>query len=1081
MKNSEVLEQYQEECFKDELAKYSFEVSASGATSNEEAILNSKAQGITLHFLRYGLFDKNPYYKHANTPITAPYFKYEEEEEPQIEEVIHEIKLNICEITSKRIYPKPERGMPKFKKVNFERTVLNKGYLYIINETKDFFFQEFKIDEFGGFSAVKLKNNLDFNGGYKDIREKTESKTVYSFNFDKESVIWAAYSPVQWSLQQIEDAKADPDAFKMRKVICSGFQKEEERTKNIEKHIHPYNEFMTCFKSDQEVERVQFEERLKTIATIEQADDPNNENTLLEDMFVTLDDPIGCANDLCLYNEIEQQWHQAILNSLTKPGSFYYHFDKLMGLKPKEPKLPNKKEQEQLEYIFTTALSVYKFIYDNPELEEKHSRKVKDWTEGVDEYKIKHILGVKYRNNIKKEINDFRDDLGNFLLSDYYQNSVDTFLNNHYAHLEEGKDITAYHLLVLVQYPGFRDRHLSLSKDYSPQKDTWIKKLKGSLSTNSKVFKKVTELLDVQIPIEALINEQGEPVKNIIALTETSNGAVGKIASAYASIGAVEKSLYDKINRKIRYTSITQNGKKGPFYKLRNSDFKSMLNDPEFKKLYNPNKSHQTKTYTYLKVHSEKLEEAKTIAKTSAKNSPTNIYVEVVDRKRFGKYVDGILKSKGYNRFVLGFEIWSLGCATHDLYKNGFNAKDTANFGVAIVKTTSALLNLHKTVQAIKGVPIVAGSKLSNRILFIGAAGSFLGVVMAGRDTYSLINSNDYDAAGSMAVVGVCSGVFLAAELGLIALSLGPTIILAAIGLIAFGLYMYFKDSPLEAYFKRFPLSTNLNVIEQYQNMTPYAYAQLLYAKKDKLLREEPDSDLRLRKPGEHTDFKTVFVDFMNIVAGGSLKLSGSHRSISRYDTGHYLEAMPDKNKKDEWYKPWKAVGADITFGNFLRSTDQLDYEVYCYGFTLPLSGEIIGKRFSIKIPKNHIRIFTSVEDGLFVAQVWVNMPEYINYESTSKETRSAPYASVKSIKKLYLDDSYNIAILGRITYQQDMFFPLTDDNKPGYLAAGIPVGYRNYNTKRINRPTKTTVIDKSRFLKLYPQLKNNLNLLIYM
>ena len=1101
MERNEALEIYQKETYNQIVATYTFNVKVAGVTSAERPLLKAKKPGVSLHFLRYGVFNATPNHNlKQDIEVHAPETNTEElsEYEAAIHDKVKRIELDPVEVTAKKKTPeKPNDKLPDIKNAYYERTILNEGYLYLIEDGEDKHWLEYEINEFGGLNPIFWKNNLNDDNTYKDIRDTVENDPEDFLIFKEDTILWVGYSATQLSINQLKELKGNlssTDTF--LKITCKSFVKSEAENLDYKQQISPYNRFYALFDPKLENQSMVFTNRLRDIATIEQAPDPNNENELLEDVFVTLLDPIGCADDLYYLTEKEHNYHEALIATLTQPQSPRNYYETTWGDAKEEIKDIPKATQEQVNYLFATALSTFKFIYDNPESIDKYSRDKDTWSHGVDKEKIFKILNVEDREKQRKRIYNMRDALGTFIKAEHYQNALLSYKNNVPFRQEAGKIHTANHLYMLACYEGIADRDLNLTQDYKPSQDYWLQQIRSTLVPNPSVFKNTIELLDLEIDIAHLENEPRKPVKTHLKFGKKFVSLGKKILGAYAAIGSLSQSEFELVNKKIFFIStISKAGKKGPFYKLKNKTFKDFLSDRELRKLAKQKHNHQTKTYTYFKVHPDAVDEAKKIAKSSGIGKKPVIYVDKADSAKYGDQVKKFLGSKGFNWFLLIYELWGLGVASQKALDEGLSFNTTLSISGAFVKTSTIVLKL---TQETKEGELTKGAKLfddcarakklevprlinrhKGRTIAVtykglgngfSAAGGAFTVVACAKDSYIAFAKADYDAAIAQTVAGVASGVLLASQIGLIAeLAFPPALIISLIGMAAFGIAIYFTDTELEAYFKHYPLSTFSNIKSDLYSLEPYDFMLKLYEHRDELLWPNKDNLLITESYDHLRDFKRVFVNLMNIIGNGSLEIRGSEHLHSSRDKESYFHA-PLQPYKDKWYHPWGAMGIQISFGPFLRSVDDLEYELYYIN-----SNPLQGGRYSIPISKRHYKVLPFLDkNNTYTVELWLQIPEKLTIieEDASQSVLEVHRNTKRQTVNLDLETG-EIAALCKLNSEHQQSIPLTKNDKHGYLYSQLPIQYRDKNTGVVSRRSGfTQIVTKVQFLKVYPLKK---------
>ena len=1093
MERNEALEAYQKKTYNHIVGTYIFTVEVAGVTTDEIAELKAKKSGINLHFLRYGVFHKKPLnYLEENILIES--YDSENDVATSVDEDQGE-ELNTVEINAENKHLKPNDKLPNIEDVYYSRTQLNQGYLYVLEEEGEQFWLEYEVNAFGELLPVFWKDNIDTNNRYKNIRDKSSSKGEYSLTFSQCAIVWVGYSPTQLSFEQLETIKENPSNFEcFQRIECEGFNRDEAANMDYYQQIAPYHRFYTHFKHDQSDESKVFKERLRSIATLEESDN-SEENLLLEDMFITLLDPIGCADDLHELTQIENRWHEALIETLTIAQSPYNYYEyKWKGAKLNIEDVP-KETKEQVSYLYATTLATYKFIYENSETQKDYSRNRDSWSHGVDKEKIFKILNVEGRKKQRERIYKMRNALGAFLKAELYQNALlVVYKDNIPVRQETGKLHTAEHLLTLVTYEGMADRDLNLVKDYKPKDDYWIQLVRDNLLGNSNSIKVTKLLFDLGVDIEEVENVPGKTLKTHFKFGKKFLSIGKKVTGIYAAISPLSESEFKIYLKHFSYLIVkNKKGLEGPFYKFHNKTFKDFLEGARLKGLRNSSNYHYTKTHSYYKVHPDVAKKAKKLANAKTKITDPIIYVDKVDRAKFGKTIEDFLGSKGFGRLLGVFELFGLGVAIYDISKDkekggGVNFKNTSSLGGAGIKTAALAMKLTENSNAADWVDIKARKydlkvpRIINRAKhperFIpvtykgtakafGTAGGIITVLMCARDSYIAFAKADYDVAAAQAVAGVASGILLSSALGFAELSFTPAFIIGIIGLVALGVAYYFTDTKIEAYFKHYPLSTYSKINSGLYDLYPYDFMVKLYENRDSLLWPDVDNFLVKRSSENFKDFKQIFVDLMNMIAVCAIEISGSQSLHSPRDPQTVVYQTP-KPYRDKWHHPWRSMGININFGAFLRDVNDLVYEVYYV-----LYDHIKGKGYSIPIPDRSIKLipYTDPDTRLFMVQLWLQTPEKLTIVE-NESSRSIIEVATKR-KTVHLDSQNGqIAALCKINNVHKEGFPLTKNNKQGYLYTQLPIQYRDAEGIVTRRSGFTQVVTKQQFLNTYPLKK---------
>ncbi len=1116
MERNEALETYQKETYNQDIATYTFSVEVAGVTSPERTELKAKKPGINLHFLRYGVFSPRWYYKTSFIDVHAPednrpYEYYPTNEDSEVVNPKDPIELDEVFISAKRTFPPPSDKASKLNTAQYRVTGINEGYIYIHEEGKENFWLEFAVDTFGFLHPVLWKDNVNEDGTYKDIRDVISNETLTSHIIKEGTKIWVTLSQAQLSIEQLQKYADNPDSFdRLQSLVCNPIEKTSDIAERKEECFRAFNEFTASFTVYEEKNTKVLQSRLDHIAQLEYPENRDEEDATYEDLFLLLEDPVQCANDLTDVIDGEMAWLKALTDTLKTGKSAYDVYDKLMEL----PIYSNstvgvsQEEAEEIGYIFALALTTYKFIYDNEELKDDFSRKHGKWylNHGIDDEKLDKILAITQRKKQRALINNLRDDLGTLLKSEYYNTALKDFKESSCPMQETGKDIIADHLGTLVVHPTMVDRHLLLVSEYKPYEDKWVQQVRKTITGNSE-FIEINELLNLRIPIDKV--EQEDSKANIYALKFCKKflSHYGKMVKAYMGVGALKETEIKLVDTKVNYlTKVSKNGKEGPFVKINRKDFLMSLAKKEggfekYKQYRSSNYNHFTKTYAFLKIHKDVLEESKNIARRTGAGKETSIVVQGRDRLPYSKQLEKMVQSPEYKSAVLVFEIWALVNSIEKGNKNEWSIISKIDLGGAMIKTTAAGLKLTEELDKIKAASEVrdiaaleekiqlakgaekvkltgklnnlqklSDSKIKSRQLFgkitrrFSIAGSAFTVYSATKDMVKAINANDNDAALAYSAAAGISGYLLAVELGMTTLSTGPFIVVAGIGLLFYGLAYYLTDSDLEKFFKHYPFSTQMTHATSSDN--PFLYARALYKHRDKYIKQWETKYM------EHANvsYKHLFVRLTNLLAGGMLKIEGSSEPRSKNDRGHYLSATGHSNTISPNSGLWISMDIRISFASFLQEQNQIEYEVY-----LLQKKDMFSKPVSYRITNRELQPFmVKQENGTQQLQLWLQVPKELQVRITEPEKQTANVSIMlqqtrTTTQSILIQPDARIAVLCKFKGNTETIFPLTLNDTHGYLYTNMQIGQRNAEGLLIRRSFDSMIIKKEAFLKAYP------------
>lgn len=222
----------------------------------------------------------------------------------------------------------------------------------------------------------------------------------------------------------------------------------------------------------------------------------------------------------------------------------------------------------------------------------------------------------------------------------------------------------------------------------------------------------------------------------------------------------------------------------------------------------------------------------------------------------------------------------------------------------------------------------------------------------------------------------------------------------------------------------------------------------------------------------EHTNvsYKHLFVRLTNLLAGGMLKIEGSSEPRSKNDRGHYLSATGHSNTNSPNSGLWVSMDIRVSFASFLQDQNQIEYEVY-----LLQKKDIFSKPVSYRIPNRELQAFMEKkENGTQQLQLWLQVPQELQVKITEpvKQTTNVSIILQQSrttTKSILVQPDARIAVLCKFKGSTESIFPLTLDNKHGYLYTNMQIGLSYNDGILIRRSFDAMIIKKEAFLKAYP------------
>ncbi|NER18524.1 toxin VasX [Spongiivirga citrea] len=868
------LEEEQEKIYDDVIGNFTFTAEGGGAPEVQGPEITTLKPGIRLHFLRYGLF-----YKKSPNDVTASINKptSTNTETGKKAYTIGDVKAQHSDI-------------PSLENFYVARTSLNLGYIYLFNaddpEGPDC--HEFEVQEDGSFSTILWRNNKDVNGRYLDHRTSEGDRHRFKV-ISKEKTFWFAFSTVQWTEEYLQETRKNPEKTeaRMQKVECRGIKKEGDN----HKHAISYKDLYTVH-YQKHVGHGVLKEIIHNIEADEKRqDEEDDENVIYDDMFVTLDDPIGCVNDISQVVNDKTIRFKALVDAIQSGETLDQAYERLNNGSLEAP-MPEKEYQE----LFTLALTCYQLVYNDNDailkydggspgfnFSDRHSldpRPAKKWIMtnhstrqidntsrigyGLDHQKLEGILGIKERNEAREDLIRYRDELGNFVSNNYFRKHLDDYLCNHDERKLEGRGLLMEILDVLSYHPYKFDQHLILKKDYV-EKDKWVDWIYNITDDacrediKSEEVKSNASGYEGMDPLYALL---GAPL-NLNAFLGNAESFSKKLASVYkknlkhrasfiAGIKEIDGKFYKTIPEKQVFIVDKLNKNLKVFghemFEIRDGDIWMRLDklgvelDPE----YNPLGKYTGKRADVLRIikdtHPDGFE-----YRRIRKGRYVDYEVKVRVRENMGAWetldpktqrnikISKVINGRAFNGVFAALELYNFGNAIITVTEEGSTRKDEIYALGSAIKLGDASMNLAKTVVS---------TSTANKAWFRTTATSLSvvgGVITAGwcfYDSYSAIDKGDMDAGLALIGAGVAFGVSALASLGTIAALGGPVgWIMAAIGLGLLIIASLLTDSELETYFKNFVLSDRV-AFPKPDSMLPMRYILKVLDERENLTKD---------------------------------------------------------------------------------------------------------------------------------------------------------------------------------------------------------------------------------------------------
>lgn len=965
---NEVLEENQAKEFSDVVGTYSFTAEGGGAEIAESSDLITLKPGIRLHFFRYGLI-----YKKSPHDITASIWP----------------PGSTSPTTGKPAYSTNQVGaysnsIPTLENFYPARTSLNAGYLYLFNdndpEGNDC--HEYEVLDDGSLKTILWRNNKDTNGKYLDIRTSEGDSFRYK-TLSEPKTFWFAYSPVQWTEKYLQETRKNEDKLtaRMQKVECRGVDK----TGNSHEHAISYRDLYTVHYDGHVAHGV----IKKTITAIDEfelkQDQEEDDNDIYEDMFITLNDPVGCAGDIAGFLDYSYLEQQAIIDVL-QTGEIYN--DVIKRLETGEEKKSITNEEEQIKALFQLALTTYQLVYNDPEMiSDYHGGAIGYWNtdfkgSGIRKEKILNILGVEERKEHRKKITSLRDDLGYFMSSDYYKNAWVFYHQDNDDFVLDGKNRITNHMCLLARHPHDLDRHIDLIEEYTGKNDDWEGFFADTIDVDPN--KPINKLLNTPIEIVFLTGP-------LIDIENKLGGVVRQLTESYAKftivkIEQVTKTRTVKIPKtktEVSYKTVTSqdyfNAKATWLRKhtvwgvevidVKPKTFEALLaptaltlDESRIVMTRENGKLLYKETGLKPKVARYKLTDELVLKQQLRGKNIVQVPVlktEIITETKVINYLDEIQQkyqvpeTKTVSKYsnadfaqkIFDGKIFTGSLALLQVFNvmnaaNAIGAKDdykniVNTFGIT-AELAEAGLYYRRSVLLNKGVTQNAISRgyIGRTLPFASNIGSGITVFICSWEAFDSVNARDYDAAWAWGGAGVAWGAFLFGGTtitagGSVALAgLGftpPGLIIAGIAIGLTALAYYLKDTPLEALFKNNVLSDAV-AFNRLGSEKPWEYSKRMCSEANSLIKPPISEFFSKDTFRKWTDMKVAYQDLLDTIVCADI-----HFKPTKLIEKNTVQPWTSTHSVSITTSDIVSYQAQISFRQFLTYGEQLQYDVYYF------------------------------------------------------------------------------------------------------------------------------------------------------
>lgn len=647
-------------------------------------------------------------------------------------------------------------------------------------------------------------------------------------------------------------------------------------------------------------------------------------------MFVTLNDPIGCAEDIASILHASFLEQQTILDAL-ETG---------VGLDAKEES-NDSDDEEQIRALFQLALTTYQLVYnDQKMISDYHGGAIGYWNtdfkgSGIRKEKILNILGVEERKEHRSKITTLRDDLGYYTCSDYYKNA--------YVHAEEGTDLNGIDgkffamqpLKLLAIKPHLQDKIFDLNS--AEEVDTkWdyliLEYLKGDVDSP------VYNVLNKTIDIDENTIKQGVDLSNKLAAfvkssleTFASYAAKDVVVTTFveSTKNVTVSGNYELTLRRLNTLQVygedmfevrgyeVQETLKSSGWRIDNGKviagtYKGKLDLFRWVKSQSPELVLKETSHGKHVFNMPVIKEVEEVIRTPEYNSqkqPTNL----------GAKATKVLDGAPFRGVIALLQVFNIGAAYHTFSKD-MSKKSLVNLSGISAEFTSATLYLAEKTLAttISSTAINGVSKIA---FGANAVGSGVTAIMCTWEACLSFDARDTDAGfawggAAAAFAGATAMIFVSTAWA------GPVgWACAGIGVGLVFLAYYFTDSPIEKFFKNNALSDEVDLLKSQGELTG-AYNKRFYLNRNTI---NPDSDFK-----KYNDFKfagAILSDFMVCSDINVNILDLINEETSSTDLWEAVLGSHETVRQGD-VKIFQFV---ISFRQFLRTADQLAYNIYFY------------------------------------------------------------------------------------------------------------------------------------------------------
>ena len=1048
--------------------EYFFTVEYLGAETKISPKLEEREeQGVSLYFFRYGYFLKN-----SLTDLKVDYYAYTENEGRKKYQKKTALTGEIVDPYEKRKFHCDDNmktfmqncvewesvalnsySFPTLENFYIGRTFLEQGYLYILGKNNRNFFREYEVTEYG-----KIKPIVWRKGNDGDCREPDDAKEYYDVIVPP-AEYYIAFARTQWSRRYIQNLLSDEEALKNRfqLIDCRLYVNMVQTSDEI---VSPDYITVVC-----PPQHKQFENFIKlSELTIREynSKSPNRTqkiegNEIFDKVFITLKDPIGCANDVSLVLGEKINDLKALVASLPtgkRPESIKEEWRIQQEEQEKQEQqqehstlLTDVKKPTGFSTIFINALSVYHFVYGNDKNKEKYG-------DTVNRKMIEDLLAVNERKALRKEIIKYRRDLAYYIYTYTYTQHFHDFAVKNMPNVVEGSCYCAAHLKLACTTFVDIDDHLYLRNEelYNDTDKLCLDETKRFLDSIfnrkpiecvdydeciAKLQKKrqlnIVDLLTIPIHLEEfnstdknlqeailttdLVNKTAFLINNSLDLyIRTSITEIEKKALTFSFIKRIkfEGEEFFKLTKKQLYKVLRDNG-----IDLKKTNLKILMEEVDGKYVFYP----KNDDVDFIDI---KKKNRKTRTKTSTevqRKVTIDVEVETKPATRTREQVKGaeeLFNHPLFTRALVILQLFNIAGALYQLgkdtsVKNGMNAlgvaTDLITAYINVYRANLVTLKAEKRIIEQVGKHIDTLSKISNGI----------SAVYCGLEVWDAYKVGDNDAAEAFSVSGIAF-----ASLALVEMTFGLSLLIGIIAIGAYTLGNWLKDDNFKIYFNnswfRVLNEKDTNKFQKHPKEEVWQYLSRIYKYRNYLMT---DKEITLPwRDNIHLCYQ-YFLDMFN-----NIEIIAEEALDDIYERTRF-----EKNTRPVYYfgnaMQIIFIIPFLYFDQVLKSVEQLEYQMF-----------IVNKEANkiIEVFKWDTKDILKLKKALYgeeriqTIELTINIPDWIKNKYDKKESSALDFLLVFRLK---IENDY---------------FPYNYMKEARFLGVFLPIyTHRDYDCKPIN------------------------------